>query len=109
MDRSALLEAYARRLVAALGADLGTRVASVQRTTLEEQDTHVVEWKALLESGAEVRLSAVVHLVSNPPEAPAELSRAELEKLRDLGISPDDSPDKTDRSATPQAPPRSQS
>jgi hypothetical protein len=87
MNRSALLEAYARRLVAALGADLGTRVASVQQASLEEQNTHVVEWKALLENGAEVRLSAVIHLASSPSEAPAELSRAELEELRDLGIS----------------------
>jgi hypothetical protein len=86
-NRSALLEAYARRLVAALSADLGTRVVSVQRTTLEEQSTLVAEWKALLESGAEVRLSAVVHLASSPPESPAELSRAELDELCDLGIS----------------------
>jgi len=86
MDRSTLLEAYARRLVAALSADLGTRIASVQQTELDDQDTHVVEWKALLESGAEVRLSAVIHLPS-VRESPAELSEAELEELRDLGIS----------------------
>jgi hypothetical protein len=108
MDRSALLEAYARRLVAALSADLGTHVASVQRTTLEEQKTHVVEWKALLENGAEVRLSAVVHLASDSLGAPAELSRAELEELRDLGISPEDAEGNAARSAAPQAP-RSQS
>jgi hypothetical protein len=92
MDRSTLMEAYARRLVAALSADLGTRVSSVRRTSLEEQDTHVVEWKAMLENGAEVRLSAVVHLTSGSSMAPAELSRAELEELRDLGISPEARP-----------------
>jgi hypothetical protein len=92
MNRSALLEAYARRLVAALGADLGTRVASVQQTSLEEQGTHVVEWKARLENGAEVRLSAVIHLASSSPEPPVGLSDAELEELRDLGISFEDSP-----------------
>jgi len=87
MNRSALLEAYARRLVAALVADLGTRVASVQQTELDDRGTHVVEWKALLENGAEVRLSAVIHLASSSPESPAELSQKELEELRDLGIS----------------------
>jgi hypothetical protein len=86
MVRPDLVEAYARRLVATLCSDLGSRVASVQRTISEGSDTYVVEWKATLENGGEIRLSAVVL----PPREPTRPRHAELEELRDLGISLED-------------------
>ena len=85
MVRSGVVEAYARRLVAALSSDLGSRVASVQRTVSEGPDADVLEWKAMLESGVEIRLSAVV-LAGDPPPA-VEPPQRDLESLRDLGIS----------------------
>lgn len=89
MVRSGLVEAYARRLVAALSSDLGSRVASVQRTVSEGPEADVLEWKAMLESGVEIRLSAVV-LAGDPPPA-VEPSDLDLGALRDLGISSEDS------------------
>jgi len=88
MSRSTLIAAYARRLVGALSSDLGSGVASVQRAVCEGRDAHVVEWKALLDSGVEIRLSAVI-LGSAPCAAPPEPSREDLEELRSLGISPE--------------------
>ena len=89
MVRPDLVEAYARRLVANFSADLGSRVASVQRTISEGSDTYVVEWKATLENGTEVRLSAAV-LPRHTSREPAVPRHAELEELPELGISLED-------------------
>jgi hypothetical protein len=89
MVRPDLVEAYARRLVAAFSSDLGSRVESVQRTISEGADSYIVEWKAMCENGAEIRLSAAV-LAPRRPRKPTEPRPAELEELRDLGISPED-------------------
>jgi hypothetical protein len=88
MSRSTLLEAYARRLVAALSSDLGGDVESVQHTLFEARHAEVMEWKAMLAGGVEIRLSAAI-LGNSPGEAPSELSRMDLEELRGLGISPE--------------------
>jgi hypothetical protein len=84
MFRPDVVEAYARRLVAALSSDMGTRAASVQRTIFESQDSQVVEWKAMLESGVEIRLSAAV-LTRGLRNG--ERSKTEKEELRELGIA----------------------
>jgi hypothetical protein len=84
MFRPDVVEAYARRLVAALSSDMGTRVASVQRTIFESKDSQIVEWKAILESGVEIRLSAAV---LTQGLRPGERSKAEREELRELGIA----------------------
>jgi hypothetical protein len=89
MSRPTLLEAYARRLVAALSSDLGGDVESIQRTFFEAHQAEVMEWKAVLAGGVEIRLSAAI-LGSRPGEAPSELSRSDREEMRALGISPED-------------------
>jgi len=75
-------------MVAALSKELGSGVASTQRTLFERQDAQVVEWKAILENGLEIRLSATVLAKGGPDGPPAETSRADMEALRNLGISP---------------------
>ncbi|HEV8583140.1 MAG TPA: hypothetical protein VGX68_29080 [Thermoanaerobaculia bacterium] len=90
MVRPDLTEAYARRLVAALSKELGSRVVSTRRTLFEDQNAQVVEWRASLENGFEIRLSATVLPKYAPDGAPADLSRTDLEELRDLGIAPGD-------------------
>lgn len=87
MFRPDVVEAYARRLVAALSSDLGSGVASVQRTIFESEDSHVVEWKALLEDGVEVRLSAAILA---PGLHAGERPKTEEEELRELGIAPEE-------------------
>jgi hypothetical protein len=84
MFRPDVVEAYARRLVAALSSDMGTRVASVQRTIFENKDSQVVEWKAILESGVEIRLSAAVLTEGLRIGEPLKTAR---EELRELGIA----------------------
>jgi hypothetical protein len=91
MVRPDLIEAYARRMVAALSKELGSGVVSTQRTLFEHQDSQVVEWKALLENGVEIRLSAAVLAKGGPERSTAETSRADVEELRNLGIAPGDS------------------
>ena len=84
-----LMEAYANRLAASIGSDLGAAVTSIRRTVFDGQGAHaVVEWLAKLEDGSEVRLSAVVTR-GRPEMTPTEVSREELEGLRELGISPE--------------------
>lgn len=90
MVRADLIEAYARRMVAALSQELGSRVVSTQRTIFEHQNAQVVEWRAGLENGFEIRLSAAVLPKHAPDGEPADLSRADLDELRDLGIKSDD-------------------
>jgi hypothetical protein len=77
-------------MVAALSRELGSRVVSTQRTLFERQDAQVVEWKAVLENGFEIRLSAALLPKRAPDGTQAEPSRVDLEELRDLGISPGD-------------------
>lgn len=90
MVRAILIEAYARRMIAAVSYERRTGVASVQRTLLEHPEGQVMEWRATLEDGVDIRLSAVV-LASGPQEVPAlQPSPADLEELRELGISLDD-------------------
>jgi hypothetical protein len=84
MFRPDVVEAYARRLVAALSSDLGAPVASVQRTIFESKDSQVVEWKAMLESGVEIRLSAAVLTAGHRA---GEAFKTEREELRELGIA----------------------
>lgn len=89
MIRPELMEAYARRLAASLSSDLGAGVASMRRTMFDCHGAEVVmEWLAKLEDGSEIRLSAVV-TKGRQEMKPVELSREELEGLRDLGISPE--------------------
>lgn len=89
MIRPEVVEAYARRMAAALASDLGAGVASIRRTMFDCQGTEVVvEWLAKLEDGSEIRLSAVV-TKGRQEITPGEPSREELEKLRELGISPE--------------------
>jgi hypothetical protein len=88
--RPDLIEAYARRMVASLAKELGSRAVSTQRTLLEHPDAQVVEWKALLANGCEIRLSAAVLAQGGPDGMPTESSQADLEELRNLGISPGD-------------------
>jgi hypothetical protein len=86
MVRPEIMEAYARRMVASLSADMGSGVVSIRRTMFDCQDTDVVvEWTAKLENGSDIRLSAVI-TARSPHELP-EPTREELEELRDLGIS----------------------
>jgi hypothetical protein len=89
MVRPDLIEAYARRMVTALSKELGSGVVSTQRTLFEHQDSQVVEWKAILENGFEIRLSAVVLAKSGPERSTTETSRADVEELKKLGISGD--------------------
>lgn len=90
MIRPEVVEAYARRMAASLASDLGAGVASIRRTMFDCQGTEVVvEWLAKLEDGSEIRLSAVVTKGVGHETTPAEPSREELEKLRELGISPE--------------------
>jgi hypothetical protein len=94
MVRPDLVEAYARRLVASLCLGLGSRVAAVQRTISESPRGDVMEWKAVLESGAEIRLSAAILRGAPPSRAasiPVQASRSDAEFLREMGISPEDS------------------
>jgi hypothetical protein len=87
MVRPEIMEAYARRMVAALGSDLGSGVVSIRRTMFDCHGTDVVvEWTAKLENGSSIRLSAVI-AARSPEEEPPEPSTEELEQLRDLGIS----------------------
>ncbi|HEV2854307.1 MAG TPA: hypothetical protein VHC97_16050 [Thermoanaerobaculia bacterium] len=89
MIRPELMEAYARRLAASIGSDLGAAVTSIRRTMFDCQGAEVVvEWLAKLEDGSEVRLSAVVTR-GRPEIMPAEPSREEMQRLRELGISPE--------------------
>jgi hypothetical protein len=89
MIRPEIVEAYARRMAASLAFDLGAGVASIRRTMFDCQGMEmVVEWLAKLEDGSEIRLSAVVTKGRQEP-APKKPSREELEKLRELGISPE--------------------
>ena len=89
MIQPELMEAYARRLAASLSRDLESEVVSMRRTMFDCHGAEViVEWLAKLENGSEIRLSAVV--TKGPREMTSvEPSREELEKLRELGISPD--------------------
>jgi hypothetical protein len=89
MIQPELMEAYARRLAASLGCDLEAGVVSMRRTIFDCHGAEViVEWLGKLEDGSEIRLSAVV--TKSPREmTPVELSREELEELRELGISPE--------------------
>jgi hypothetical protein len=89
MVRPEIMEAYARRMVASLSADMGSGVVSIRRTMFDCQGTDViVEWMAKLENGSDIRLSAVITARSPEEEPPLpEPSREELEELRDLGIS----------------------
>jgi hypothetical protein len=87
MVRPEIMEAYARRMVSSISADLGSGVASIRRTMFDCQGTDVVvEWTAKLENGSDIRLSAVI-TARSPEEEPSEPSPEELEQLRDLGIS----------------------
>lgn len=87
--RAELMEAYAHRMAVSVAADLGAGVASIRRTMFDYQGTEiVVEWLAKLEDGSEIRLSAVV-TKGRQEMTPPEPSREELEKLRELGISPE--------------------
>ena len=89
MIRPDLIEAYARRLAASISSGLGAPVTSIRRTMFDCQGADVVmEWLAKLEDGSEVRLSAVV-TQGHPERTPADLSREELETLRELGIAPE--------------------
>lgn len=89
MIRPEIMEAYARRLAASIGSDLGAAVTSIRRTMFDCQGAEVaLEWLARLDDGSEVRLSTVVTR-GRPEMAPVEPSREELEKLRELGISPE--------------------
>jgi hypothetical protein len=88
MVRPEIMEAYARRMVAALSADMGSGVVSIRRTMFDCQGTDVVvEWTAKLENGSDIRLSAVITARSPEEEPLPEPTREELEELRDLGIS----------------------
>ena len=88
MVRPEIMEAYARRMVASISADLGSGVVSIRRTMFDCQGTDtVVEWTAKLENGSDIRLSAVITARSPEEEPPPAPSREELETLRDLGIS----------------------
>ncbi len=90
MIRPELMEAYARRMAASVASDLEAGVASIRRTLFDCQGTEevVVEWLAKLEDGSEIRLSAVV-TKGRQETASTEPSREELERLRELGISPE--------------------
>ena len=87
--RPEIVETYARRMAASLASDVGAGVASIRRTMFDCQGTEmVVEWLAKLEDGSEIRLSAAV-TTGRQEVTPADPSREELEKLRELGISPE--------------------
>jgi hypothetical protein len=89
MIRPEIIEGYANRLAASISSDLGAAVTSIRRTMFGFQGAEVVvEWLAKLEDGSEVRLSAVITR-GRQEMAPVEPSREELERLRDLGISPE--------------------
>lgn len=87
MFRPDVVEAYARRLVDVLSSDLGTHVASVQRTLFESEDSRIVEWKAMLDTGVEIRLSAAI-LGSSVVESDERPPKS-LVGLRELGICPE--------------------
>ncbi len=89
MIRPEIVEAYARRMSAAVASDLEAGVASIRRTMFDRQGAEiVVEWLAKLEDGSEIRLSAVV-TKGHQEMTPADPTREELEQLRELGISPE--------------------
>ncbi len=91
MVRPALIEAYARRMLAMLSKELQTRVVATQRTFFESRGSQLVEWRANLENGGEIRLSATVLAKGDLAGEAAGPSQEDLEELRSLGISPGDS------------------
>ena len=75
MLRPELLEAYARRLIAALGAELRANVSACSYRVIDHPGENGGEWTALLETGSRIRLQAVIQTADDdglPIEPTAE-------------------------------------
>ena len=87
MLRTELLEAYARRLIAALGAELGTNVTTCCHRRIDHPGEEGGEWTALLENGSRIELQAVILAPDFDDGLAIEPSPEDLQQLRKLGIS----------------------